>query len=215
MDAQEDELRAREAIARAREVRREERERRRRAHEAALAGINARLEALRGAPRASPGRPPKSALKPGTAKSTKSSSPAEDAGIGPKTTVGASARRFAAAEARQAKGGAKRRSPPRRSPPRTRRAASAAQDSALPGTPRRGGAAPKGRPGKSKRPLFPDEGGIDAEPVESSAGAIDAQLATRPQVEFVGAPVGKGTKVPSGFWPWPTELMTRSRTKTI
>eukprot|EP00931_Biecheleriopsis_adriatica_P075743 TRINITY_DN49538_c0_g1_i1.p2 TRINITY_DN49538_c0_g1~~TRINITY_DN49538_c0_g1_i1.p2 ORF type:complete len:414 (+),score=95.03 TRINITY_DN49538_c0_g1_i1:59-1300(+) len=39
--------------------------------------------------------------------------------------------------------------------------------------------------------------------------------ASAPFVEFVGAPVGKGSKVPSGMWPWPTEMMTRSRAKAL
>jgi len=38
-----------------------------------------------------------------------------------------------------------------------------------------------------------------------------AQPRLEPVIEFVGAPVGKGTKVPSGIWPWPQEMMTRSR----
>mmetsp|Transcript_53947 Transcript_53947/g.96587 ORF Transcript_53947/g.96587 Transcript_53947/m.96587 type:complete len:418 (-) Transcript_53947:43-1296(-) len=36
-----------------------------------------------------------------------------------------------------------------------------------------------------------------------------------PFVEFVGAPVGKGSKVASGMWPWPTEMITRSRAKVL
>eukprot|EP00930_Biecheleria_cincta_P040321 TRINITY_DN27630_c0_g1_i2.p1 TRINITY_DN27630_c0_g1~~TRINITY_DN27630_c0_g1_i2.p1 ORF type:complete len:451 (+),score=76.97 TRINITY_DN27630_c0_g1_i2:143-1495(+) len=36
-----------------------------------------------------------------------------------------------------------------------------------------------------------------------------------PFVEFVGPPVGKGSKVPGNMWPWPTEMMTRSRAKAL
>jgi len=36
-----------------------------------------------------------------------------------------------------------------------------------------------------------------------------------PFVEFVGAPVGKGSKVPGSMWPWPSEMMTRSRAKAL
>jgi hypothetical protein len=36
-----------------------------------------------------------------------------------------------------------------------------------------------------------------------------------PFVEFVGPPVGKGSKVPGNMWPWPSEMMTRSRAKAL
>jgi len=64
--------------------------------------------------------------------------------------------------------------------------------------------------GSSSRPA-----GLVSEPLQ--AAPVSPKLPEKPAfVEFVGAPVGKGTKVPSGMWPWPTsDVLTRSRARQL
>jgi hypothetical protein len=81
------------------------------------------------------------------------------------------------------------------------------------------GAAPP-PPGKRRRSEEAGGGPAEAPKDGDSPRAKDGHGASpgspkAPFVEFVGAPVGKGAKIPTGLWPFPAALMTRSRTKAV
>jgi len=68
----------------------------------------------------------------------------------------------------------------------------------------------------SPTPAANKEGSPSGSPVaRSPPPSPSVPKASAPFVEFVGAPVGKGSKVASGMWPWPTEMITRSRAKVL
>jgi len=61
------------------------------------------------------------------------------------------------------------------------------------------------------QPPPPSLGSMYVDPAPPSP--LDQPSSPTHNIEFIGQPVGKGTKVPSGLWPWPESVMTRSRSR--